>query len=174
MYFIIQCSPLQSGLFTINRKNGQIGGPILSTIVIIITTLQGFLVWLEVGFGGSSIGLTLADWITTSSILNIEWDQVFDSQTAAMQIPVLSISSQVQQYSLEYMSGDPHRQRFFSYLSLFSFFMIILLLGGNLLVQFVGWEGVGQASYQLINFWFTRIAANMAAQKAFLLNRVGD
>ena len=72
------------------------------------------------------------------------------------------------------MQGDPHISRFFSYLSLFSFFMLILITGENLLVLFVGWEGVGLASYLLINFWFTRIAANMAAMKAFLINRVGD
>jgi len=72
------------------------------------------------------------------------------------------------------MEGDAHITRFFSYLSLFTFFMLLLVTGDNLLVIFVGWEGVGLASYLLINFWFTRIAANHAALKAFIMNRVGD
>jgi len=72
------------------------------------------------------------------------------------------------------MESDPHKIRFFSYLSIFSFFMLLLITGDNFLILFLGWEGVGLASYLLINFWFTRLAANFAALKAFLINRIGD
>src|SRR3546814_1418231 len=72
------------------------------------------------------------------------------------------------------MSHDPHLPRFMSYLSLFTFFMLILVTANNLLQMFVGWEGVGLCSYLLINFWFTRIQANKAAIKAMIINRIGD
>lgn len=174
MYQTIQIQPQQGAQISVNRKCGYKGGPILSTIGMLITAQQATIIWIEVGFGGSSVSQIIIDWQVTSNQLNIEWAQIFDSQTAAMQIPVLYISGQVQQYSQGYMETDPHKSRFFSYLSLFTFFMLIQITAENLQVQFVGWEGVGQASYQLINFWYTRIAANMAAQKAFLQNRIGD
>ena len=87
---------------------------------------------------------------------------------------VTFISTLVHLYSVEYMSEDPHLPRFMSYLSLFTFFMLILVTSNNFLQMFVGWEGVGLSSFLLINFWFTRIQANKAAMKAMLVNRVGD
>lgn len=84
------------------------------------------------------------------------------------------VSSLVHLYSISYMGHDPHNQRFFSYLSLFTFMMIILVTANNFLLMFVGWEGVGVCSYLLISFWFTRIAANQSSISAFLTNRVGD
>ena len=91
-----------------------------------------------------------------------------------MLVIVTFISTLVHLYSTEYMEHDPHLPRFMSYLSLFTFFMLILVTANNFLQMFVGWEGVGISSYLLINFWFTRIQANKAAIKAMLLNRVGD
>nr|YP_010462009.1 NADH dehydrogenase subunit 5 [Hericium erinaceus]UUF93963.1 NADH dehydrogenase subunit 5 [Hericium erinaceus] len=91
-----------------------------------------------------------------------------------MFIPVLYISSLIHIFSTDYMSDDPHNQRFFSYLSLFTFFMLILVSGANYFVMFVGWEGIGIVSYLLINFWFTRIQANKSAILALIMNRVGD
>src|SRR5258705_269076 len=91
-----------------------------------------------------------------------------------MLIPVLFISSLIHIFSTDYMAEDPHNQRFFSYLSLFTFFMLILVSGANFFVMFIGWEGIGVVSYLLINFWFTRIQANKAAILAFTMNRVGD
>jgi NADH-ubiquinone oxidoreductase chain 5 len=84
-----------------------------------------------------------------------------------MLIPIIWISTMVHLYSIGYMSNDPHQQRFFSYLSLFTFWMLIMVTADNLLLLFAGWEGVGLSSYLLINFWFTRIQANLAALKAF-------
>jgi NADH:ubiquinone oxidoreductase subunit 5 (subunit L)/multisubunit Na+/H+ antiporter MnhA subunit len=91
-----------------------------------------------------------------------------------MLVVVTTISFFVHIYSVSYMEHDPHLQRFLSYLSLFTFFMLILVTASNFLQMFVGWEGVGLASYLLISFWFTRLSANKSAIKAMIVNRVGD
>ena len=104
----------------------------------------------------------------------ISWEFLFDQLTVSMFIPVLYISSLIHIFSTDYMAEDPHNQRFFSYLSLFTFFMLVLVSGANFFVMFVGWEGIGIVSYLLINFWFTRIQANKAAILALTMNRVGD
>lgn len=115
----------------------------------------------------------LGNWVCVDS-LNIDWSLLVDSLTVIMLLVVTFISTLVHLYSIEYMEHDPHLLRFMAYLSLFSFFMLILVTSGNFLQMFVGWEGVGLASYLLINFWFTRIQANKAAVKAMLVNRIGD
>lgn len=91
-----------------------------------------------------------------------------------MLLAVLIVSFLVHVFSIDYISSDPHNQRFFSYLSIFTFFIIILVTGDNYLIIFVGWEGIGISSYLLINFWFTRIQANKSAIKALVTNRIGD
>ena len=91
-----------------------------------------------------------------------------------MLIVVTSVSVLVHIYSIGYMSGGPHIPRFMSYLSLFTFLMIVLVTSDNYVQLFIGWEGVGLCSYLLINFWLTRIKANKAAMKAMLINRIGD
>lgn len=173
MYQTLIIQPFLGACQSNNRKTGNKGGPILSTIIMIQTAIIGTMIWIEVSYGGSSVTIKQIEWIS-SGYQNIEWSQMYDSQTSSMLQPVLYVSAMVQQYSQEYMSSDPHKTRFFSYLSLFTFFMQILITGDNLQVLFVGWEGVGLASYLQINFWYTRIAANMAALKAFQMNRIGD
>ena len=84
--------------------------------------------------------------------MSVDWAFMFDSLTVSMLLPVLIVSSMVHVYSISYMSSDPHNQRFFSYLSMFTFFMLILVAGDNYLILFVGWEGIGISSYLLINF----------------------
>ena len=115
----------------------------------------------------------LATWIN-SGLFNCNWSFLFDTLTIVMLIVVTSISTLVHLYSSEYMAHDPHLSRFMSYLSLFTFFMIILVTGDNFIQMFVGWEGVGFCSFLLINFWFTRLQANKAAIKAMLVNRISD
>jgi NADH-ubiquinone oxidoreductase chain 5 len=105
---------------------------------------------------------------------SVRWGLLFDSLTVVMLVVVTRVSTLVHRYSIEYMSADPHRSRFMSYLSRFTFFMLVLVTADNRVQMFVGWEGVGLCSYLLINFWFTRIQANKAAIKAMLVNRVGD
>lgn len=109
-----------------------------------------------------------------SERFTVQWGFLFDSLTTVRLVVVTSISTLVHLYSTSYREHDPHRARFRAYLSLFTFFRLILVTGNNLVQRFVGWEGVGLCSYLLINFWFTRIQANKAAIKARLVNRVGD
>jgi NADH-ubiquinone oxidoreductase chain 5 len=107
-------------------------------------------------------------------VLKLNWIILFDSIIAIMLFLVVFISFLVHLYSIDYMKGDPHITRFLGYLSLFTFFMLILVTSGNFVQLFLGWEGVGLSSYLLINFWFTRVQANKSAIKAILVNRVGD
>lgn len=106
--------------------------------------------------------------------LMVDWVFLLDSLSVLMLVTILSISLLVHLYSIEYMKGDPHVTRFMSYLSLFTFFMVMLVTGNNFLQMFLGWEGVGLCSYLLINFWFTRKQANKSALKAMVVNRIGD
>lgn len=99
---------------------------------------------------------------------------MFDSLTVVMLMVVTSISCLVHLYSIAYMSSDSHSPRFLCYLSIFTFFMLMLVTGDNFIQVFLGWEGVGLSSYLLINFWCTRLQADKAAIKAMLVNRVGD
>ncbi|HHY49979.1 MAG TPA: NADH-quinone oxidoreductase subunit L, partial [Alphaproteobacteria bacterium] len=112
-------------------------------------------------------------WVAVAD-LDLRWVLRLDTLTAVMLIVVTTVSSLVHIYSIGYMADDPHRARFFSYLSLFTFAMLMLVTADNFLQMFFGWEGVGLASYLLIGFWYTRPSANAAAIKAFVVNRVGD
>jgi len=160
-----------SGFF--GRKVGVSGARIITCTCVIITTILAIMTFVEVGLNQTPIKIELFRWIDSES-LNVKWAFNFDSLTVSMLIPVLIVSSLVHVYSIGYMSHDPHNQRFFSYLSLFTFMMIILVTADNFLLMFVGWEGVGVCSYLLVSFWFTRIAANQSSISAFLTNRVGD
>jgi NADH-ubiquinone oxidoreductase chain 5 len=160
-----------SGFF--GRKIGVSGARIVTCTCIIVTTLLAMLAFLEVGLNQIPVKIELFRWID-AELLNVKWSFNFDSLTVSMLIPVLIVSSLVHIYSIGYMSHDPHNQRFFSYLSLFTFMMIVLVTADNFLLMFVGWEGVGVCSYLLVSFWYTRIAANQSSISAFLTNRVGD
>lgn len=119
------------------------------------------------------VEVKLFTWIDVS-YLNVSWAFTFDNAAMTMILLVNFISTFVHIYSLEYMAKDPHIIRFMSYLSFFTFFMLLLVSANNLLQLFVGWEGVGLCSYLLINFWFTRVQANKSALKALTMNRIGD
>ena len=127
----------------------------------------------EVGRCGNTVTLQRTTWMETER-LTVNWGRRYDGLTVVMLVVVTTVSTLVHRYSVEYMRGDPHQPRFMAYLSLFTFFMLILVTGDNRVQLFVGWEGVGLCSYLLINFWHTRIQANKAAIKAMLVNRVGD
>ena len=175
MYLSIIVLPLIGSIVAgfFGRKVGSSGSQIITCTSVIITTILSIFAFVEVGFNNIPVSISLFKWVG-SEWLNILWSFQFDSLTVSMLIPVLIISSLVHIYSIGYMDGDPHNQRFFSYLSLFTFMMIILVTGNSYLLMFVGWEGVGVCSYLLVSFWFTRIAANQSSMSAFLTNRVGD
>jgi len=175
MYLAIIVLPLLGSIISgfFGRKIGVQGAQIITCGSIIITTLIVILAFVEVGLNNIPVSIQLFRWIDSES-LNVLWSFHFDSLTVSMLMPVLIVSSLVHIYSIGYMTSDPHNQRFFSYLSLFTFMMIILVTANNFLLMFVGWEGVGICSYLLVSFWFTRIAANQSSMSAFLTNRVGD
>jgi NADH-ubiquinone oxidoreductase chain 5 len=175
MYLSIIILPLLGSIVAgfFGRKVGVSGAQFITCFSVITTTILAIIAFFEVGFNNIPVSIELFRWID-SEWFNIVWGFEFDSLTVSMLIPVLIISSLVHIYSISYMSNDPHIQRFFSYLSLFTFMMIILVTANNYLLMFVGWEGVGVCSYLLVSFWFTRIAANQSSISAFLTNRVGD
>ena len=175
MYLAVIVLPLLgsvvSGFF--GRKVGVSGAQLITCFCVILTTFIAIIGFTEVGLNSIPVKVSIFRWLD-SETLNVLWGFNFDSLTVSMLIPVLIVSSLVHIYSIGYMSHDPHNQRFFSYLSLFTFMMIILVTANNYLLMFVGWEGVGVCSYLLVSFWFTRIAANQSSISAFLTNRVGD
>lgn len=160
-----------AGLF--GRYLGPWGSAIISTGCLFLSLFLSLFAFYEVALVGCFVYIKLSPWIS-SEVLNVDWGFMFDTLTVTMCVVVTFISAFVHLYSTEYMSHDPHLSRFMSYLSLFTFFMLILVTGDNFIQMFVGWEGVGLCSYLLINFWYTRIQANKAAIKAMILNRIGD
>jgi NADH-ubiquinone oxidoreductase chain 5 len=160
-----------SGFF--GRKVGIQGAQFITCFCVLVSLFLAIFAFIEVSFNNIPVYVYLYKWLD-SELFSLNWEFQFDSLTVSMLLPVLIISSLVHIYSISYMSSDPHIQRFFSYLSLFTFMMIILVTGSNYLLMFIGWEGVGVCSYLLVNFWFTRIAANQSSISAFLTNRIGD
>nr|YP_010394502.1 NADH dehydrogenase subunit 5 [Phytophthora pluvialis]UXG56158.1 NADH dehydrogenase subunit 5 [Phytophthora pluvialis]DAZ88549.1 TPA_asm: NADH dehydrogenase subunit 5 [Phytophthora pluvialis]DAZ88939.1 TPA_asm: NADH dehydrogenase subunit 5 [Phytophthora pluvialis] len=155
--------------FYIGRK----GSVFITTLTTFLSCLFSFIIIYNSIINEYEYILYISNWIN-SGLFNCNWCFLFDSLTMIMLVVVTSISTLVHLYSSQYMSNDPHLSRFMSYLSLFTFFMIILVTGDNFIQMFVGWEGVGFCSYLLINFWFTRLQANKAAIKAMLVNRISD
>jgi proton-translocating NADH-quinone oxidoreductase chain L len=144
-----------------------------TTFHVFVTFCVGFFL-LCTNFTQNKIStIVISPWIVCDA-LEVNWELYCDNLTLSMVCVVTSVSTLVHLYASEYMENDPHLQRFMCYLSLFTFFMLILVTAGNFIQMFVGWEGVGLASYLLINFWHTRIQANKAAIKAMLFNRVAD
>lgn len=157
-----------------------LGGRLGATLTIRLTTglvatslVLALATFLATAFGHRTVLLPLFPWWDLS-LLRLSWGLLIDPLTAVMLLVVLSISLLVHLYSAGYMAEDPHRPRFFAYLSLFTFFMLVLVVAPNLPQLFVGWEGVGVCSYLLISFWFTRRQAAKSALKAMVVNRVGD
>ena len=175
MYLSIILLPLLGSIVSgfMGRKVGVTGSKIISCTCLILTSILISIAYYEVGLIGSVVSIDLGSWID-SEIMNIKWEFYFDQLTVSLGLAVVYCSTLIHIYSVSYFDGDPHNQRFFSYLSLFTFFMLILASGANYFVLFVGWEGIGIVSYLLINFWFTRIQANKAAILALTMNRVGD
>ena len=176
MYLLLVFLPFLSSisLLAFGRFMGRAGSSIVSIVSILFSFLIALFVFYEVSLlSSSSLVILPLSWFSVD-ILQVEWVFLFDSLSATMLLVVFFVSTLVHVYSLEYMSEDPHLIRFISYLSLFTFFMTILVTSGNLIQMFLGWEGVGLASYLLINFWFMRIQANKSALKAMVINRVGD
>lgn len=175
MYLLVLLLPLlasiAAGLF--GRFLGFRGAAIVTTSSVVLSFLLSCVAFYEVALAGYTCSIEFMPWFF-SEMFDASWGFYFDSLTVVMLIVITSISSLVHLYSISYMEADPHLPRFMSYLSIFTFFMLMLVTADNFLQMFFGWEGVGLASYLLINFWFTRLQASKASIKAMLVNRVGD
>jgi proton-translocating NADH-quinone oxidoreductase chain L len=175
MYLLIVFIPLigaiSSGIF--GRYIGSRGSQLVTTIGLSISMLLSWYSFFEVAICGNFVYIDLFKWIE-SGMLEVSWGYQFDTLTVIMLITVTTVSTMVHVYSWGYMSEDPHIPRFMSYLSFFTFFMLMLVTADNFIQMFFGWEGVGLCSYLLISFWYTRIQANKAALKAMIVNRIGD
>ena len=155
------------------KKIGDIACQIITSAFVVLGAVFSSLILIETIKTEQVYQLPLFDWISSGS-LKLHWSIYVDSLTAVMLVVVNSVSALVHIYSIGYMSHDPHKPRFMSYLSLFTFAMLSLITADNFLQLFFGWEGVGLASYLLIGFWFKKESANNASMKAFIVNRVGD
>jgi NADH-quinone oxidoreductase subunit L len=152
---------------------GSRAAELITTGLLLVGAALSWFALVDVGFMHHDARIPLAPWINSGD-LQVAWSLRVDTLTAVMLVVVNTISSLVHLYSIGYMDEDPYRPRFFSYLSLFTFAMLMLVTADNLVQLFFGWEGVGLASYLLIGFWYHKPSANAAAIKAFIVNRVGD
>ena len=175
MYQLIVFLPLVASLIAgvFRRQLGARPAELITTSLVGLAALLSWVAFFHVGFGEGATRVLIANWMTVGS-LQIDWALRIDTLTVVMLVVVNTVSTLVHIYSIGYMNEDPHRQRFFAYLSFFTFAMLMLVTADNLVQMFFGWEGVGLASYLLIGFWYERPSANAAAIKAFVVNRVGD
>jgi NADH-quinone oxidoreductase subunit L len=153
---------------------GSRAAELVTSGLLVICAILSWVAFFDVALGDrEAFTVPVLTWVH-SGALAADWTLRIDTLTAVMLVVVNTVSSLVHVYSIGYMAHDPHRPRFFAYLSLFTFAMLMLVTADNLLQMFFGWEGVGLASYLLIGFWYHRPSANAAAIKAFIVNRVGD
>ncbi len=152
---------------------GSRAAELITTGLLLVSAALSWAALVDVGFMHHDVRIALFPWITSGD-LQVSWSLRVDTLTAVMLVVVNTVSSLVHVYSIGYMDEDPNRPRFFAYLSLFTFAMLMLVTSDNLVQLFFGWEGVGLASYLLIGFWYQKPSANAAAIKAFVVNRVGD
>ena len=175
MYLINLLLPLLGSIITgvLGHKLGNKISIRIAVVCMMLTALTSIYIGYEILLCNSVVHFKLGTWMQVGT-LTVQYGLLYDSLTSIMIIVITFISSMVHLYSMDYMKADPHKIRFFSYLSLFTFFMMVLVTADNFVQLFFGWEGVGIMSYLLINFWYTRLQANKSALKAVILNRFGD
>ena len=175
MLYLILFLPLLGSFISafFYKRIGDRTCQIITSAFIVTGAILSSIILFETIKTGKVYEYPIFNWITSGS-LKLHWSIYVDSLTAVMLVVVNSVSALVHIYSIGYMSHDPHKPRFMSYLSLFTFMMLSLITADNFLQLFFGWEGVGLASYLLIGFWFKKETANNASMKAFIVNRVGD
>ena len=156
------------------RVIGNVPSKIITTGALFASCVLSWPIFLSFVAGTGEASVTpVLHWVQ-SGALQFNWELRVDTLTAVMLVVVTTVSALVHLYSWGYMAEDPDQPRFFAYLSLFTFAMLMLVTADNFLQMFFGWEGVGLASYLLIGFWYKKPSANAAAIKAFVVNRVGD
>tara|TARA_B100001121_G_scaffold153243_1_gene133889 strand:+ start:3736 stop:5649 length:1914 start_codon:yes stop_codon:yes gene_type:complete len=169
--FLPLLAAIISGFF--GNKLGNRSSEIITSLFVSFSAIFSIYIFYNVMIYDYDSNIIISSWIS-SGTLNVNWSIKVDPLSSVMLVVVTFISSLVHIYSIGYMHHDPHKPRFMSYLSLFTFSMLVLVTSDNFLQLFFGWEGVGVCSYFLIGFWFKKQSANNAAIKAFLVNRVGD
>src|SRR3954452_1668043 len=152
---------------------GSRAAELVTTLFLFVAMVLSWMTFYRVGFAHQDSREVLLAWMYSGD-LKVDWTIRVDTLVAVMLVVVTTVSAFVHLYSIGYMEEDPYRPRFFAYLSLFTFAMLMLVTADNLVQLFFGWEGVGLASYLLIGFWYHKPEANAAAIKAFVVNRVGD
>ena len=175
MYHAILFLPLIGALFAglFGRLVGARACEIVTTTLMLVAALLSWIAFYQVAIEGEDVRIALIGFMHSGQF-ETYWSIRVDTLTAVMLVVVNTVSSLVHLYSVGYMHEDPHKQRFFAYLSMFTFAMLALVTSDDLVQLFFGWEGVGLASYLLIGFWYKKPSANAAAIKAFVVNRVGD
>jgi NADH-quinone oxidoreductase subunit L len=158
-----------------NRMLGNLAAKLITTGAPFLSCILAWPIFLQylAGTAPDHQVIPVLDWIRSDPLV-VNWSLQVDALTAVMLVVVTTVSAFVHLYSWGYMNDDPDQPRFFAYLSLFTFAMLMLVTADNLVQMFFGWEGVGLASYLLIGFWYHKPSANAAAIKAFVVNRVGD
>ena len=169
--FLPLIASIISGFF--GKIIGNKASQITTSLFVTISALLSIYVFYDVINNNYSNNIIITKWIS-SGFLDVNWSIKIDQLSSVMLVVVTLVSAIVHIYSIGYMSHDPHQPRFMSYLSLFTFAMLVLVTSDNFLQLFFGWEGVGLCSYFLIGFWYKKPSANAAAIKAFIVNRVGD
>ena len=175
MYKIILFAPLVGALIAglFGRRIGDKSAQIVTTALLLLSAVLSWFAFIKVGYGHETLDINLFRWMDVGDF-KANWALKIDTLTAVMLVVVTTVSGLVHVYSWGYMKDDPGKARFFSYLSYFTFAMLVLVTSNNFIQLFFGWEGVGVASYLLIGFWYKKPSANAAAIKAFVTNRVGD
>ena len=162
---------IAAGLF--GKTIGRRGSHVVTILGVLVSFIISALTLKAVALEGAHFNQTIYEWMTVGGV-KMEVGFLIDGLSAMMMCVVTFVSLMVHIYTIGYMHEDPGYQRFFSYISLFTFSMLMLVMSNNMLQLFFGWEAVGLVSYLLIGFWFTKPTAVFANMKAFLVNRVGD
>ena len=172
---ILLISPFIGFLFNIffGKKVSKGLSGAIGTMTVIVSFLLSIFFFAQVNQNGKGIEVSLFEWIQVSNF-KLDFGILLDQLSILWLLFVTGIGSLIHLYSISYMHDDENIHKFFAYLNLFIFFMITLVVGNNLLVMFIGWEGVGLCSYLLIGFWYKNQPYNDAAKKAFIMNRIGD
>ena len=172
---VLVLSPFAGFLLNVffGKQLGKTASGVLGTLAVVVSFVATLLVFLNLQTTGKAVSVPLFDWIQLQAI-TIKFGFLFDQLSVLWLLFVTGIGSLIHLYSISYMHDDENMHKFFAYLNLFVFFMITLVVGSNLVVMFIGWEGVGLCSYLLIGFWHSNQEYNDAAKKAFIMNRIGD
>lgn len=172
---VLLLSPFAGFLFNVflgKKVSKGISGAI-GTITVLVSFLMSICFFAQLNQNGKPVEISLFEWISVHNF-KLDFGLLLDQLSLLWLLFVTGIGSLIHLYSISYMHDDENMHKFFAYLNLFVFFMITLVIGNNLLVMFIGWEGVGLCSYLLIGFWYKNQSYNDAAKKAFIMNRIGD